>query len=59
MFSVIVPTMWRSERTLPMLQKLNDCDYVSEIILIDNDTTATTDVSFEKLVYIPQLSTYT
>jgi hypothetical protein len=56
MFSVIIPTMWRSDRTLPMLQKLNDCDHVSEIILIDNDTTATPDLTFEKLVYIPQLA---
>jgi len=56
MFSVIIPTMWRSDRTLPMLRKLNDCDHVSEIILIDNDTNKTPELDFEKLVYVPQLT---
>tara|TARA_R100000654_G_scaffold40902_1_gene66993 strand:- start:2 stop:1243 length:1242 start_codon:yes stop_codon:yes gene_type:complete len=37
MFSVIIPTMWRSMRLLGMLHRLYNSDYVDEIIIIDND----------------------
>jgi len=37
MFSVIIPTMWRSERIVEMLPLLDANDYVAEIIVIDND----------------------
>ena len=37
MFSVIIPTMWRSMRLLGMLHRLYNSDDVDEIILIDND----------------------
>lgn len=55
MFSVIMPTMWRSKRTLPMLKKLNECKHVSEIIIIDNDTNKTPEFDLDKVVYVPQL----
>jgi hypothetical protein len=35
-FSVIIPTMWKSERTLNLLEELNSCDLIEEIIIIDN-----------------------
>lgn len=37
MFSVIIPTMWRSMRILSMLHRLYGSEYVDEIIIIDND----------------------
>lgn len=37
MFSVIIPTMWRSVRILGMLHRLYRSEYVDEIIIIDND----------------------
>lgn len=39
--SVVMPTMWRSDRTLPTLQALNDQEFVSEVIVINNDSSAT------------------
>jgi hypothetical protein len=36
-FSVAVPTMWRSNRIIGMLEQLQSCDLVDEIIIIDND----------------------
>jgi GT2 family glycosyltransferase len=35
-FSVIIPTMWKSEYTTPLLKELSNSDFVDEIILIDN-----------------------
>lgn len=37
MFSVIIPTMWRSMRILGMLHRLYKSEYVDEIVIIDND----------------------
>jgi hypothetical protein len=37
MFSVVIPTMWRSTRILGMLHRLYTSDYVDEIIIVDND----------------------
>jgi len=51
-FSVIIPTMWRSARTLNLLRDLDACKYVDEIILIDNDPSKVIDLSeFKKLKY--------
>lgn len=36
-FSVVIPTMWRSNRIINMLDQLQECDYVDEVIIIDND----------------------
>lgn len=37
MFSVIIPTMWRSERTKGLLLSLEQCNKVGEIYLINNN----------------------
>ena len=29
--------MWRSERTIPLIQSLVECEFVGEVIVIDND----------------------
>lgn len=36
MYSVIIPTMWKSDRTFKLLNDLNSCNSVGEIILINN-----------------------
>lgn len=35
-FSVIIPTIWASEYTTPLLEELSNSEFVGEIILIDN-----------------------
>jgi FkbM family methyltransferase len=41
-FSVVVPTMWRAEKTfLPFLEKLIRLDIISEILIINNDPSKT------------------
>lgn len=37
MFSVIMPTMWRSHRTVSLINTLCASDNVSELIIIDNE----------------------
>ena len=36
-FSLVIPTMWKSEHILEMIPKYQLSDYVGEIIIIDND----------------------
>lgn len=40
-----MPTMWRSERTLPLLTQYNECPHVKEILLINNNSKDTLDTS--------------
>jgi hypothetical protein len=35
-FSVIIPTIWKSEYTLELISKYCECEYVNEIILLNN-----------------------
>lgn len=35
-YSVIIPTLWKSNRTDKLLKHLEECEYVDEIIVIDN-----------------------
>lgn len=35
-YSVIIPTLWKSDRTNQLLSDLRESDYVDEIIVIDN-----------------------
>ena len=35
-FSIIIPTLWKSERIHQLLLDLIKCEFVDEIILIDN-----------------------
>ena len=37
MYSVIIPTLWRSNRTLLLISELVQCDKVGEVIIIDNN----------------------
>jgi len=39
MYSVIIPTLWKSNRTSFLLKSLVDCSSVKEIILINNSNT--------------------
>lgn len=51
-FSIIIPTMWKSQKIFTMLEYYENSNYVGEIILIDNDTSKTPDLSsYKKLVY--------
>ena len=49
-FSVIIPTIWKSEFTLPLLDRLSKSDSVGEIILIDNAPKG--DVVIDKVIHI-------
>lgn len=59
-FSIVIPTLWKSNRTKKLLSDLNECEYVDEIILIDNTLTEITDnvvgkirtVSFGENIYV-------
>lgn len=35
-YTVIIPTLWKSDRTQKLIQDLLECQYVDEIIIIDN-----------------------
>ena len=35
-YSVIIPTLWKSDRTKKLIDDLRECEYVDEIIVIDN-----------------------
>lgn len=55
MFSIIIPTMWRSTLIKEMLPKYEACKLVGEIILIDNDISLTPEFrGFKKLIYLPK-----
>ena len=45
MYSVVIPTMWKSSRTADLLKKYNDCNLVNEILIIDNDPSSCVDLS--------------
>jgi glycosyltransferase involved in cell wall biosynthesis len=38
MYSVVIPTLWRSNRTLRLISDLVQCDEVGEVIIIDNSS---------------------
>ena len=35
-YTIVIPTLWKSNRIHTLLKSLIECDYVDEIILIDN-----------------------
>ena len=43
-YSVIIPTLWKSNRTKKLIKDLNDCQYIDEIIIIDNTGTEERDI---------------
>lgn len=59
-YSVIIPTLWKSNRTKKLLSDLSECEYVDEIIVIDNTLIDITDntigkirtVSFGENIYV-------
>lgn len=59
-FSIVIPTLWKSDRTKKLLSDLSECEYVDEIIIIDNTLTDATDntigkirtVSFGENIYV-------
>ena len=55
-FSVIIPTMWFSDKIKENLSRLNGCDEVYEIILIDNNTSLKPNYidEYAKIKYLPQ-----
>jgi len=57
MFSVVIPTLWKSKYTVNLIQSYLDCDLVSEVILIDNAKNDAPSFDFNhksKLVHIKQ-----
>lgn len=51
-YSVIIPTLWKSDRTKQLLSDLNDCEYVDEIIVIDNSYDGHQDTKVEKIRFV-------
>jgi glycosyltransferase involved in cell wall biosynthesis len=43
-YSIIIPTLWKSNRTKKLINDLRQCEYVDEIIIIDNTSTTEMDV---------------
>jgi GT2 family glycosyltransferase len=56
-FTVIIPTLWRSNFTIDLLTSYENCTYVDEILLIDNAVTARPQIDFsvyKKLRFLEQ-----
>jgi hypothetical protein len=51
-YSVIIPTLWKSDRTKKLLSDLNECEYVDEIIVIDNEYDGYQDTKVEKIRFV-------
>lgn len=37
-YSIVIPTLWKSDRTKKLINDLRECEYVDEIIVIDNSS---------------------
>ena len=55
-FSIVIPTMWKSNKIYRMLPIYEESEFVKEIIIIDNDTTKKTIHlgKYKKVRYYPQ-----
>jgi len=51
-YTVVIPTLWKSDRTKKLLSDLNECEYVDEIIVINNQLTDVLDAKVEKVRHI-------
>ena len=51
-FSIVIPTLWKSNRTKKLLSDLNECEYVDEIIVINNQLTDVLDGTVEKVRHV-------
>ena len=48
-YSIVIPTLWKSNRTDKLLKDLEGCEYVDEIIVIDNASIYETDRTIGKI----------
>jgi hypothetical protein len=48
-YSIVIPTLWKSNRTEQLIRDLNECEFVDEIIIIDNTNTAEWDRTYRKI----------
>ena len=53
-FSVILPTMWKSDKTLKLIDDLNECPLVDEIIIVDNSPKDAPKINLKKVKFIKQ-----
>lgn len=59
-YTVIIPTLWKSNRTLKLIDDLKESEFVDEIIIIDNDSKKVEDkvvgkvrmISFGENIYV-------
>ena len=51
-YSVVIPTLWKSNRTTKLLVDLQECEYVDEIIIIDNSYDGYQDTKVEKIRFV-------
>ena len=51
-YSVVIPTLWKSDRTKKLLVDLQECEYVDEIIVIDNLYNGYQDTKVEKIRFV-------
>jgi glycosyltransferase involved in cell wall biosynthesis len=51
-YSVIIPTLWKSDRTKQLLTDLQECEYVDEIIVIDNSYDGQQDTKVGKIRFV-------
>jgi len=51
-FSIVIPTLWKSGRTKKLLSDLSECEYVDEIIVIDNKYDGYQDTTVEKIRFV-------
>jgi hypothetical protein len=52
MFSVIIPTLWKSDKIKPLIQSLIDCELVNDITIISNQRS---ELEKELLIYNTKL----
>ena len=51
-YTVIIPTLWKSDRIGKLISDLNACEYVDEIIVIDNLYDGYQDTKVEKIRFV-------
>jgi glycosyltransferase involved in cell wall biosynthesis len=51
-YSIIIPTLWKSNRTKKLINDLQQCEYVDEIIIIDNSFDGHQDTKVEKIRFV-------
>ncbi len=51
-YTVVIPTLWKSDRTKRLISDLQECEYVDEIIIIDNSYDGHQDTQIEKIRFV-------